>query len=104
MGLASPGGGLIVGAGLVELAQFLQEMIGETQVCLEADRAARVALDDRFPDLKGLFIFSHLESGIPRLQELAGGPVFNDGSAFCGCRLLGNGHREEGGKGKAGEE
>ena len=76
------GGGLVVDPRLVVLALLLEKVIGQAQVGFEADRAARVALDDRLPDLERLFVLADLEAGVAGLQELAGGAILDDRSAL----------------------
>ena len=72
------GRGIIVHPGLVELALLLEQVIRKTEVGFEANGTPRVALGDRFPDLEGLFILAHFEACIARLQEFAGGTIFDD--------------------------
>ena len=61
------GSGFVMKARLVEVLDLLEEVIGKTKVGFETDLAARVALDDRFPNFESLFVFSDLQSGIAGL-------------------------------------
>jgi hypothetical protein len=63
-------------------------MVGEPEMRLEADRAARVALDHGFPDLQCLLVLADLKPRVARLHQLACRAILDEGTAL-GFLLLG---------------
>ena len=68
-------------ARLVEGALILEQEIAEPHVGVEADTAARVALDDRLPDLDCLVGLIGLEAQVAGIEEFARGAVFDNRAA-----------------------
>jgi hypothetical protein len=80
----------------VKVFDLLKKMVGKTKVRFETDLASWIALNDRLPNFKSLFVFANFESSITGLQELAGCAVFYDGSSFDDLwRLSKEGESEE---------
>ena len=64
-------------------------MIAEAQMGFEADLAARIALDHRFPNLEGLFVFAEFKAGVASLQEFTGSAVLDNGASLSSFWRLG---------------
>jgi hypothetical protein len=77
-----------VNARLVEVFDLLEQVVGKTEVGVKADLAARIALNDRLPYFKGLFIFPNLKTSIARLKKLSGRAIFDDRAALDGLGRL----------------
>jgi hypothetical protein len=71
-----------VNARLVEVFDLLEQVVGKTEVGVKADLAARIALNDRLPNFKGLFVFPNLKTSIARLKKLSGRAIFDDRAAL----------------------
>lgn len=84
---------LVVDACLIEITRFFEKVVGEPQVGFEADLAARVSLDDGFPDFEGFLVLADFESGVASLKEFPGGAILDDGTTLC-LFLLGVGDSE----------
>ena len=69
-------------------------MVSEPEMRLEADRAARVALDYGFPDLQRLLVLADLKPRIAGLHQLPRRPVLDDRAAL-GFFFLSLGNGEE---------
>jgi hypothetical protein len=87
-------GGLEVEACLVEILGLFQQVVGEAEVRVEADRAAGIALDHGFPDLQRLLVLANLKPCVARLHELARRAILDEGAAL-GFFFLGLGNGEE---------
>ena len=96
-GVFLDGGGFEVNASAVVDPLAFQEVVAELQVGVKAQAAARIALDDRLPDLDGLGGLVGIEASIARFDQLLRGPIFHDrtshrgGAGFFhrGCGSLG---------------
>ena len=100
VGIVFPGRCLEMGAGAVVSPLLVEEITAEAHVSIEAVLAARIAFDDRLPDLDRLGGFFPFQTVIAGLEQIACRLVLDKGTAWglvvFLVLVLGPGQRKQG--------